>query len=187
MIIFELDNVLANCEHRKHFIDPEKDLNLRTIKYSDGSYDVHNLQSPKLYNWKPDWKSYYEACAQDEPIETIIGLMNQLLVHQWYEIEIWSDRSETVKNKTIDWLKSLLDVDEWFYRDNLKMRPIGNTEPAHVLKERWLDMCCAEQTRGKLVACDSTIHGIEIVFDADPESIAMWKRRGVFVFDCRQE
>lgn len=27
---------------------------------------------------------------------------------------------------------------------------------------------------------------IDFVFDADPDSIAMWRRRGIFVFDVNQ-
>lgn len=76
----------------------------------------------------------------------------------------------------------------------LKMRPTGNTTPYHKLKEQWLDEYI-ESMWPKLEAPKKGEENkifyrkdpIEFVFDRDPKSIEMWRRRGVFVFDCNQK
>ena len=164
MIIFDLDGTLADCEHRRHFIDPNSVNHLRD---EDGYYNV--LTGEK---WKPDWQSFYDACDKDEPIIQVIDIWNlQISLGMMGIHQIWSGRSESVRKKTDQWLdKNLL----CFESHQLKMRPIGNTEPDEVLKERWLD---------EVIAQGNTI---DFVFDSHPGSIAMWRRRGIFVFNCCQ-
>jgi hypothetical protein len=57
---------------------------------------------------------------------------------------------------------------------NIKMRPIGDFTSYDQLKESWIDEALAQ---GK---------NIDFVFDSDPASISMWRRRGIFVFSCCQ-
>jgi len=54
------------------------------------------------------------------------------------------------------------------------MRPEGNMEPYHKLKERWMGMLIDRNKK------------IDMVFDSDERSIQMWRDNGVFCFDCRQ-
>lgn len=177
MIIFDLDGTLADCEHRRHFVDVTKNDNFKSylkafsIADDESGFDGHH----KITNekWKPDWKSFYEACDKDEPIYPCIDLINHLILRD-EDIQIWSGRCESVRDKTIKWLKQYLDIDAWFYRDCLKMRPIGDYSPDDQLKERWLDSVVRENRT------------IDFVFDSDPNSIAMWRRRGIFVFDVNQ-
>jgi hypothetical protein len=65
MIIFELDSVLADIEHRRHFVDPNYFIN--TFKDSDNFYDKEWLQR-KLIGWEPNYQAFYEACEKDEKI-----------------------------------------------------------------------------------------------------------------------
>lgn len=155
MIIFDLDGTLANCEHRRHFVDWHK------TDYSV-SYD----------KWKPDWNAFYEACDRDEPNDPVVKLYKKIwFENDYYEsIEIWSGRSECVRKKTEDWL----DRHDIRYF-NLKMRPIGNYAPDEELKEMWLHD--AKILEGK---------NIEYVFDDRPKVVRMWRRHGIFVFNCNQ-
>lgn len=111
MIIFDLDGTLANCEHRRHFVDIN-----------------HN------------WKSFYEACDQDKIILPVAFQFYALrekfgICHP---IQIWSGRCDSVRGKTIDWLQKHFTRDiDWV--NNLKMRPIGDYTPDEQLKEKWLD------------------------------------------------
>ncbi len=59
------------------------------------------------------------------------------------------------------------------------MRLIGDNTPLHELKEKWLDDTFEEHKFGRKTP-------ITMVFDSDPQSIEMWKRCGIFVFDCSQ-
>ena len=76
----------------------------------------------------------------------------------------------------MNWLVNLTGYcEDFLYWDRrLKMRPIGDSTPDDVLKERWLDEALAQ---GK---------NIDFVFDDRPKVIRMWRRRGIFVFNCAQ-
>lgn len=177
MIIFDLDGTLADCEHRRHFVDPS--YNTHTIL----SGDVYR-QYPTFYDqktgtciipcdnkWKPDWKAFYEACDEDTLIIPVAEIYSQLWIYNDYylDFEIWSGRCESVRKKTEKWLLKY-DIEY----SNLKMRPTGDNTPDDQLKEKWLDEAIAD---GKI---------IDMVFDDRPKVVRMWRRRGIFVFDVNQ-
>lgn len=189
MIIFDIDNVLANVDHRKHFIDPEENENFarwngcdfRGFKEGQFQLDV---------KWKPDYKGYDAACDEDEPIQAVLDVFIHLTQGEPFnhDVQIWSGRSESVRDTTLKWLTNLSghteDIGYWDRR--LKMRPIGNAELVCDLKNRWMFERSKIDTthRPPGIKYDP---GIEMVFDSDPDSIAMWRRHGIFVFDCRQK
>lgn len=179
MIIFDLDGTLADCEHRRHFVDGKhyKNIDLSN-SYGlsvivEGGTNFYNQQ--QLEKFKPDWQSFYEACNEDTPIWPVVRIIESIFLNQVTmenaEIQVWSGRSESVRDKTEHWLKYIVWASTY---KELKMRPIGNTEPDEVLKERWLDEVIAV---GRIV---------DFVFDDRPKVVRMWKRRGIFVFNCCQ-
>lgn len=181
MIIFDLDSTLANCEHRRHFVDRDKAAEMG-ICYEEVEITFGGFQNGPwvLANdpdrlWKPDWNSFYDACDKDTlilPVAFQFYAMREKFGIQ-HPIVIWSGRCESVREKTIDWLKRYFSLDiNW--TNHLKMRPIGDYTPDDVLKERWLDEVIAE---GKT---------IDFVFDDRPKVVRMWQRRGIFVFNCAQ-
>lgn len=197
MIIFDLDGTLADCEHRRHFVDPSKNPDYKwvfdrltpvceseqtreNIATINGSY-YHKKTNEKF---KPDWKSFYEACDQDKPIE-FVRYMAECLYYDENELSIWSGRCESVRKKTEEWLIQHCGF-RWF--DELKMRPIGNSTPDDELKEKWLDerIKHCEQTRPFGLTYKNE-HDIVMVFDDRPKVVRMWKRRGIFVFNCQQD
>lgn len=160
MIIFDLDGTLADCEHRRHFVDERKNL---IFRQDDNNIDVRP-------GWKPDWKAFYEACDKDEPIlQTHQVLRSLWSVHDYTTIEIWSGRCESVREKTEAWLMKY-----GILKGRLKMRPIGDYTPDDVLKERWLDEALAQGKK------------IDFVFDDRKKVCNMWRKRGIFVFDVNQ-
>lgn len=163
MIIFDLDGTLADCEHRRHFVDPR--LNLTRNGDATGSWEN---------GWKPDWEAFYQACDQDKPIQPVMGLFKHFYENSG--VQIWSGRSESVRNKTVEWLNKNLGFEacKYFIRNRIKMRPIGDSTPDDVLKEQWLDEALAQGSN------------IDYVFDDRPKVIRMWRRRGIFVFNCCQ-
>lgn len=194
MIIFDLDGTLADCEHRRHFVDPKKCSNAVYIpKIVSGSqepgewYEKQISEKGVQKKWQPDWQAFYEACDQDKPIEPTIEMLN--LLSNNHEIQIWSGRCESVRDKTIGWLceNGIIPPLHTF---EIKMRPIGDYTPDDVLKERWLDEFLYEE-KAKAYA-ESLICGIgfskkiAMVFDDRPKVIRMWQRRGIFVFNCCQ-
>jgi len=171
MIIFNLDGTLADCEHRRHFVDPEKNENF--CRYNGNEFRGYEDGQIQLnVKWKPDWKSFYEACDQDKPIEPIIALWNnEISLGNMGLHKIWSIRCESVRKKTEEWLdKHLL----CFESHQLKMRPIGDFTSDDQLKERWLDETIRENRT------------VDFVFDASEKCCNMWRRKGIFVFDVNQ-
>lgn len=162
MIIFDLDGTLADCEHRRHFVDPKRNLTRNGDHTGSWSND-----------WKPDWKAFYEACHLDKPIVQVIKIIRELHGYDYYDtmedVHIWSGRCESVREKTEKWLEHY-----GITYNSLKMRPIGDSTPDDQLKESWLDEALAQ---GKT---------IDFVFDDRPKVIRMWRRRGIFVFNCCQ-
>jgi hydroxymethylpyrimidine pyrophosphatase-like HAD family hydrolase len=190
MIIFDLDGTLADCEHRRHFIDPLKqrtgsdpyelslyspDLNMEYYyKYANGKRGFFYHKTHK--RWKPDWKAFYEACDKDEPIKETVEILHRLFECE-KNIYIWSGRCESVRDKTEEWLLNNIEMKYCTRFDpskNLKMRPIRDNTPDDQLKEKWLDETLAEDKK------------IDFVFDDRPKVIRMWRRREIFVFNCCQ-
>lgn len=168
MIIFDLDGTLADCEHRRHFVDSS----MPSPTKKEAQEFLKNG-----CKWKPNWKEFYEACDKDKPIEPTIEILDgiyQNTVRFWEDVQIWSGREESVRGKTIKWLEENILWDDMGSKITLKMRPIGDSIPDDVLKEKWLDEALAQSKK------------IDFVFDSDPKCIKMWNRRGVFVFNCAQ-
>jgi hypothetical protein len=186
MIIFDLDGTLADCEHRRHFVDRDKAAE-KGICYEEIEITFGGVQNGPwvLTNdtdrlWKPDWKSFYEACDKDVPIEPVVEILDGIFLNssspkRFYEnVQIWSGRCESIREKTSLWLNEYTLFDGISKKIALKMRPIGDTTPDDQLKEKWLDEALAA---GKT---------IDFVFDDRPKVIRMWRRRGIFVFNCCQ-
>lgn len=175
MIIFDLDGTLADCEHRRHFVDNTKNY-CRDCTTWVLLEPIDHLPCPCCgkcpTKFKPDWKAFYEACDKDTPIEPVIDIWNdQISLGAMHDNQIWSGRCESVRDKTQAWLdRHILCVEP----TQLKMRPIGDNTPDEELKERWLDEALAQ---GKT---------IDFVFDHRPKVVRMWRRRGIFVFDVNQ-
>lgn len=185
MIIFNLDGTLADCEHRMHFVTPPdsvKYIYTDSIPHENGCILTGHYQYHNGELWQPDWKSFYEACDKDKPIHPVIETFK--ILGDEHEVRIWSGRCESVRHKTELWLweHAGCGFDSTLtYPQILKMRPIGDNTPDHELKERWLDERIDDM--GNQLPSS---HDIDFVFDSDPASIEMWRRRGIFVFDCRQ-
>ena len=76
-VVSDLDGTLADDGHREHHITGEE----------------------------KDWNAYFQACDRDKPIKTTIAVLNSLF-QQGHRIEIWTGRSEVVREKTVSWLSS---------------------------------------------------------------------------------
>jgi phosphoglycolate phosphatase-like HAD superfamily hydrolase len=140
---------------------------------ADCEHRRHFLYDEKtLFRRKPDWDAFFEACDQDSPIKQVIQMWNdQISLGGMGSHEIWSGRSSSVRKKTEDWLSNNLLC---FDPNQLKMRPVGDSTPDDILKEQWLNEAL---TAGKT---------IDYVFDDRPKVIRMWRKRGIFAFNCCQ-
>lgn len=179
MIIFDLDGTLANFEHRRHFITPPDDAKhifTDSVPHENGCILIGEYQFKNRKQWKPDWKSFYEASDKDTPIQPVLDVFIHLTQGEPFnhDVQIWSGRCESVRHKTLDWLTNLTGYleDKMYWDRRLKMRPIGDFTPDDKLKEKWMNETISKKET------------VDFVFDSDPESIKMWRSKGIFVFDC---
>jgi hypothetical protein len=171
MIIFDLDGTLADCEHRRHLVEPNK------IHGFNELYD-YEMQTNRWFHkftgerWKPDYQAFFAACDKDTPIMPTICMWDeQISLGAMGGHQIWSGRCETSRYKAERWLeKNLLCFDS----HQLKMRPIGDFTHDEELKERWLDEALAE---GKT---------IDFVFDDKYSCCNMWIKRDILCFHVRK-
>lgn len=187
MIIFGLEGVLADCEHRMHFIDPKHDLNYRMcLEDVSGKHKRGIWYHDNGNEWQPAYKSFYEACGEDKPIESVLSMFTRYWIGERpTHVEIWSSNTQDQKEKIKEWL-----INKWFLglysheKDVLysliKTFPLKDTRPAHVIKEEWLDQSFEDTKWGRRTS-------IDFVVESDPETIAMFRRRGIFVFDVNQK
>ena len=176
MIIFDLDGTLADCEHRLHFVKRKKTWVHEGDHFGvefNGQYGYQMIDRDGKIT-KPNWQAFYEACDKDEVIIPVWRMfVDRLDLGLKKNIQIWSGRCESVREKTENWLAKHL---QHYSQDSpvLKMRPVGDYTPDDQLKEKWLDEALTEGKK------------IDFVFDDRPKVVKMWRRRGIFVFDVNQ-
>lgn len=197
MIIFDLDGTLSDCEHRRYLVDASKRDDCyyhfpATLTQSEGWYYKNiylTCNPPKPKKFIPDFETFHELCDQDKPIEPTLEILNRLM-KDCEELEIWSGRPESVRDKTVKWLLRYTILKYPRHSSKcaiiLKMRPNGDSTPDDQLKERWLNEQCADLMKAGIEERSSINHNIEYVFDDRPKVIRMWQRRGIFVFNCSQ-
>lgn len=143
-IVFDLDSTLSDPSHRLHLIDRTR----------EGG---------------PDWDQFFSLCHLDKPHRHVLHVLADLR-HSGHWIEIWTGRSEAVRDATIDWLRR--HELEWvgFRPDYLRMRPAGDHTPGPELKRAWLN--------------EARLWGRapELVFEDDPKVVAMWRAEGIPCF-----
>ena len=75
-VIFDMDGTLADCDHRKHFVEGKK-------KYFD---------------------KFYDAMGEDTKNDVVCGLCNMYSLNSWHII-ICTGRPESYREITEKWLK----------------------------------------------------------------------------------
>lgn len=206
MIIFDLDGTLADCEHRRHFVDlkkaEEKGICEEDVYCDMGGYQSHGwfYTNDPDRRWKPNWSAFYEACDKDTPIEPVINILDGIYFNSKDEkfflqnVQIWSCRCESVREKTIEWLNKHILFEGIAKKMTVKMRPVGDSTPDDVLKERWFDEYNLNLYPPLIPCSDNVMDGftykrndpVEMVFDDRKKVVEMWRRRGIFVFDVSQ-
>lgn len=132
--VFDLDGTLARIDHRRHFI-------LQPVK---------------------DHRAFYAACDQDMPNQPVIDALHAHLA-VGHRVEIWSGRSDEVRDKTEAWLAKH-DINPALLT---RMRAAGDYTKDHILKRSWL-IDSAERPSA--------------IYDDRPSVVAMWRREGVACF-----
>jgi phosphoglycolate phosphatase-like HAD superfamily hydrolase len=134
-VIFDLDGTLADISHRLHYIEgPDK-----------------------------DWDAFFKACVHDEPINTIIGILQEMAAGE-YRIVIMTGRSDAVLDETMEWLNAWAPIGQDF---ELFMRKEGDHTPDDALKLKWLNEGYIDKDR------------IFCVFEDRKRVVDMWRGLGL--------
>lgn len=133
--VFDLDGTLADCSHRLHFIDRDR----------DGG---------------PDWRAFFAACVNDVPIHHMIGLCDRLAHSPGAAVEIWSGRSDEVRDETMHWLAR----NRIHPRLLTNMRRAGDHRPDFLVKQEFFDKSPMRPT---------------LIFDDRKQVVDMWRANGI--------
>lgn len=129
--VFDLDGTLANIDHRLHHLEHR------------------------------DWRAFFAACADDEPIQATLGVLASLW-RAHHQVEIWSGRSDEVREQTATWLVKH-GVNSHV---ELVMRAAGDHRPDDVVKREFMDQ------RGRP----------DVIFEDRSRVVEMWRAAGIACF-----
>ena len=110
--IFDVDNTLADCSHRLHFILPK-------------GKNIADLEA-----YKPDWDAFYSACLDDKAIMDVVSIWRRLAADPNVEMLFVTGRPEKYKSLTFEWLCKWVSPKLC----NLYMRTDGDHRPDWIVK-----------------------------------------------------
>ncbi len=145
-IILEIDGILADDSHRRHFIN-----------FSLASEHMNWLSEAQ--NWEPDYESYYDAMDKDTVNDWCADLLWHMNIEEKPFIIFITVRPEKYREKTIEWFgkshwsvgfrkKQLFMRPDFEYRGN-KQDQEGNfsietyesdNRPSHIVKREIYDL-----------------------------------------------
>ncbi|EFO33806.1 PseT [Roseibium sp. TrichSKD4] len=133
-VIFDLDGTLCDISHRLFWI----------------TGDTKN------------WDAFYNCCVDDTPKWEILHVMDGL-VSGGHRVEIWTGRSERVREESVDWL----DRHGGFGKYLRFMRAVDDRRPDVDLKRH---MLMTERARGNFPT---------LVFEDRQRVVDMWRAEGL--------
>lgn len=144
IVIFDLDGTLALIDHRRHYVECDRK--------------------------DQKWDAFYQACDKDLPNSDILDLFISLADYtkddyNKYEIRIFSGRSDSVRDITIEWLSTHSGFGTQWIGEILKMRPEGDFTPDDILKKQWAE--------------ELGIDRIAMIFDDRNKVVKMWRSLGL--------
>lgn len=151
--IFDIDNTLADCSHRLHFLKEPAGL----VHFEKGETD-----------WKPDWDSFHAACVDDTPIKDVIDMLGLIHNRTLYQIIFVTGRPEKSRSDTANWLMYHTGIEAT--RANLFMRPDGDHREDKDLKREIYEQKIKDK------------YEIRGVFEDRQQCVDMWRSLGLTCF-----
>lgn len=146
-IVFDLDDTLAITDHRQHLLEID--------------YDTETDERAR-------WNAFFDACDEDVPNTQIINLLNSLAIPMdRHRIEIWTGRSDRVREKTEAWLIKHV---QGLHYITLRMRKEGDFRPDTEIKAEFIERY------GKP----------DLTFDDRNKVVAWWREQGITCCQVRE-
>lgn len=146
-VVFDFDGTLCDISHRTKFIEGD-------TKY---------------------YGAFFRACVDDVPIVDVIQCLRSH-IRAGDRVEIWSGRSDMVKQESIDWLNKHIGRC-WFHEGSefvwagkllTRMRPAKDYQPDDQLKLKWLQDEIARTGRKP-----------DMIYDDRQRVVDMWRANSV--------
>lgn len=152
LIVFDVDDTCALTVHRQGVLES----------------DEYETESEK-------WDAFYDKCDQDKPNKPILYLLQTLMDKDDIRVELWTGRSESVREKTEQWFKTHLKINGlakeiMFSKLPIRMRPEGDFRTDIELKADWVKE-----------------HGTPVlVFEDRNKMVKWWRDQGIECCQVRE-
>lgn len=133
----------------------------------DGTLSDHRNRLHHVLGTEKDYRAYYDKCDEDLPLYPTITIFRSLVAAE-HHVEIWTGRTDRVRDKTLKWL---YDADI-AHAHLTRMRREGDFTPDYILKGQWLN---EEPIRP------------DMVFEDRPRMVKWWREQGIHCFDVGGE
>ncbi len=142
---------------------------MKTIVFDiDGTLSIVGDRVKCLDQDPPNWDEFYERCGEDLPNSPVIQTLKALFHHPTvsYEIILLTGRRESVREKTVEWLRKHNLWHDLDY-DLLLMRPDGDFRHDTEVKPELLEK-----------------YGLkpDLVFEDRNSMVAKWREMGIPCF-----
>lgn len=98
---------------------------------------VHPERAALLHDENTDWEAFYKASFDDKPVVKVCSLVRHLSAH--YRIVFCTSRRDSVREKTLSWLRSNLDVESFACGYELLMRHGNDPRPDTEVKPELIE------------------------------------------------
>jgi FMN phosphatase YigB (HAD superfamily) len=127
---------------------------------ADNSHRLHFLKGKK------NWELFFSGLENDTLIRETAELFKELCATKKYDMLLVSGRPNRYKVKTEKWLRL-----NGIYYQELFLRGDNDKRPDYIVKQEML---------GEI----RKNYSVEFAFDDKPQVVEMWKKNGIFCFQC---
>lgn len=164
VVIFDIDGTLADCLHRKTYLNVCKTCNETEEFHKDPAIN----ECSEFIPGKKNHKIFYAKVNEDKPIDVVIQWAQRCHYEGYYVLTVSGRPTDLAGDATMEWLRRHGVI----YR-HLFMRAGGDYRDDTIVKQEILD---------------NILHWIpkeQILFAVDdrPRVIRMWKSNGIRCFD----
>lgn len=163
VVIFDVDGTLADCSHRKIYLNLCKNCN-----ESEETHLVDGLECENFIPGKKDHKIFYGLVHLDPPITTVIEWVRECSLAGYYVLIVSGRPTNMAGDATELWLSN-----KNVPYKHLFMRKADDFRDDSMVKQQILDRILAWIPKEQIKFC----------VDDRPRVIRMWKSNGLKVYD----
>ena len=131
----------------------------------DGTLADDSVREEYLKKDPPEWDTYFGACIGDQPIWSVIYVLNALAKSRDNQVEIWTGRPEWTRDMTEHWLRNY-----GVRYDKLRMRPDNDHRSSAKIKAEWI----------------TESHDLpDLMFDDRAKDVAVYRGYGILALDVQ--